>query len=124
MISLRPARLDEAVLLTELCLRSKAVWGYGDGFIRACRSELTLTADSIASSHVAVAEDDGRVVGVAQIEVHGRVAEIAKLFIEPGRLRTGAGRTLFAWARGEASRLGASVLLIDADPDEIGRASC
>jgi hypothetical protein len=42
MISLRPARPEEATLLTGLCLRSKAVWGYSDEFMRACRSKLTL----------------------------------------------------------------------------------
>jgi GNAT superfamily N-acetyltransferase len=116
MISLRPARPEEATLLTGLCLRSKAVWGYSDEFMRACRSELTLTAESIVSSHVKVAEIDDRLIGVAQIEVRERVAELAKLFVEPNMLRSGAGQALFTWAKKAAGQLGAAVLTIDADP--------
>ena len=35
MLALRAARPDEAELLTDLCLRAKAVWGYDDAFMRA-----------------------------------------------------------------------------------------
>ena len=43
MIRLRDARQDELQSLTELCLRSKAVWGYDAAFMAACRIELTLS---------------------------------------------------------------------------------
>ena len=43
MLALRPARPEEAPALTELCLRSKAVWGYDAAFMQACRRELTMT---------------------------------------------------------------------------------
>jgi len=117
MISLRPARPDEAACLTELCLRSKAVWGYNQEFMAACRPELTLTSEAISTSRVEVAEIDGRLLGTAQLSIHGDVAELDKLFVEPSNLRSGAGRALFTWAKAEASRWGASVLVIDADPD-------
>jgi N-acetylglutamate synthase-like GNAT family acetyltransferase len=116
MISLRPARPDEAVSLTALCLRSKAVWGYTDEFMNACRPELTLTKESIASSRIEVAEIDGRLVGMAQLIIRESAAELDKLFVEPDYLRSGAGRALLTWAKAEASQLGAEVLLIDADP--------
>ena len=51
MLHLRPARPDEADLLTELCLRSKAVWGYDDAFMRACRAELTLSPADFTRPH-------------------------------------------------------------------------
>ena len=37
MLGLRPARPEEGAELIELCLRSKAVWGYDDAFMAACR---------------------------------------------------------------------------------------
>jgi predicted N-acetyltransferase YhbS len=120
MMSLRPACPEEASLLTELCLRSKAVWGYTDEFMFACRSEMTLTAESITSSHVKVAEINERLVGMAQLEIRERVAELAKLFVEPDVLRSGVGRALFTWAKTAARQFDATVLIVDADPNAAG----
>jgi len=120
MLMLRPPRHDEAEALTDLCLRSKAVWGYDEQFIRACRSELTFTAAVMRSSHMRVAELDGYVVGVVQVTVTGELAELDKLFVEPGHLRSGAGRKLFDWARTTARESGAATLTIDADPGAAG----
>ncbi len=117
MIRLRPVRPDELAELTELCLRSKAVWGYDAAFMAACRAELTLRPRDLDTPMQVAETDNGEVVGLAQIKVDGREAELARLFVEPDLLRTGAGRTLFAWAVAEAHRLGAVRMTIDADPD-------
>jgi GNAT superfamily N-acetyltransferase len=116
MITLRHPKPGEAVALTDLCLRSKAVWGYDREFLEACRSEITLTPAHLRSPGMQVAELDGRVIGVVEVTSTGKDAELAKLFVEPAKLRMGAGRTLFEWAKAAASGLGASVLTIDADP--------
>jgi hypothetical protein len=52
MLTLRTPRPDEATILTELCLRSKAVWGYDEAFMLACRNELTLAPLAMQSSHL------------------------------------------------------------------------
>lgn len=117
MIRLRPVRPDELAELTELCLRSKAVWGYDAAFMAACRSELTLHSCHLDTPMRVAETENGKVVGLAQIRVDGREAELVRLFVEPDVLRTGAGRTLFAWAAAEAHRLGAACMTIDADPD-------
>lgn len=114
---LRPARADELAELTELCLRSKAVWGYDAAFMAACRNELTLHPRDLDTPLQVAETDDGHVIGLAQIKLAGCEAELARLFIEPVLLRGGAGRVLFAWAVTEARRLGADHLTIDADPD-------
>src|SRR6266567_3766600 len=117
MLTLRSAKPNEAAALTELCLRSKAAWGYDDEFMLACRNELTLTPEDICTSDVHVAEADGRVIGVAQIALSGKVAALDKLFVDPGSLRLGAGRKLFAWAKTIARQGGATSLVIESDPD-------
>jgi hypothetical protein len=99
MITLRTPRPDEAAILTELCLRSKAVWGYDEEFMLAFRNELTLTRSAMQSSHLKVAEIDGDLVGMAQVSVRSDIAELDKLFVEPTRLRSGSGRALFVWAK-------------------------
>ena len=117
MLALRPARPEEGAALTELCLRSKAVWGYDDVFMAACRQELTLTQASIRASWVQVAELDGRLAGVAEVKSAGRTAQLEKLFVEPAMLRSGTGRKLLDWAMATARAAGATALVIEADPD-------
>ena len=134
MFRLRSPRCDEAATLIDLCLRSKAVWGYNEefmqacrrdltldeGFMQACRGGLTLTASLIRSSYVRVAEIRERLVGVAQVDVKEELAELDKLFIEPTRLRSGAGKALFEWAVTIARDAGAVTMVIDADPNAAG----
>ena len=117
MLQLRPARPDEAELLTDLCLRSKAVWGYDEAFMRACRAELTLSAADLAPSSLQVAVDGNEVAGLVQIAVEGEKADLAKLFIARSTLRAGVGRQLFDWAVKTARERGARWLWIEADPD-------
>ncbi|MEH2626231.1 GNAT superfamily N-acetyltransferase [Bradyrhizobium sp. AZCC 1719] len=117
MLALRPARPEEGPALTELCLRSKAVWGYDDTFMQACRKELTLTPATILASQVQVAELNGRLAGIAEVKSSGDTAQLEKLFVEPALLRTGAGRKLLDWAKATARAAGATALVIEADPD-------
>ena len=114
---LRPPRPDEAGLLTDLCLRSKAVWGYDEAFMRASRTELTLSAADFATSLLQVAVEGDTVAGVVQVVVDGDNADLAKLFIAPSTLRAGLGRKLFDWAANDARQRGARWLWIEADPD-------
>jgi GNAT superfamily N-acetyltransferase len=93
------------------------VWGYDDDFMEACRRELSIEHCDLRSTSIAIAEQDGRLVGVAQIKVTGCEADLLKLFVEPTVLRSGIGRALFAWATDWATTLGADRLLIEADPD-------
>jgi N-acetylglutamate synthase-like GNAT family acetyltransferase len=116
-LRLRAARIDELAALTELCLRSKAVWGYDEAFMRACRTELALAPRDLQTSRIQIAERDGKIIGVAQIAVAGTGASLEKLFVEPDILRSGAGRRLFEWAAAAAREQGARTLTIEADPE-------
>ena len=82
----------------------------------ACRDELKITTSTIQSSHLKVAEIGGFLIGVAQVTVKGDIAELDKLFVEPARLRSGAGRALFDWARNMARESGAVTMVIESDP--------
>jgi len=114
---IRAAEVGELPALGELCLRSKAVWGYDAEFMEACRSELSFAPADLVSSKIAVAACGDSVLGVAQVRVTGRDADLAKLFVEPAALRGGVGRALFAWATDAAREMGAQRMVIEADPD-------
>jgi GNAT superfamily N-acetyltransferase len=114
---IRTPEVAELSALSELCLRSKAVWGYDAAFMAACRAELTFHPDELSSSRIAVAERAGTILGVAQVKQIGQEADLAKLFVEPASLRDGIGRVLFDWAIDVARDMGATRLVIEADPD-------
>lgn len=117
MIRLRPAHPEEAPELTRLCLRSKAVWGYDQAFMEACRDELTISARDFGQSAICVAVNEQKIIGMAQVCAQGDDAQLQKLFIDPAAMRTGAGRNLFAWCVSETRNLQALRLWIEADPD-------
>jgi GNAT superfamily N-acetyltransferase len=81
---------------------------------------LTITAQDFARSHIQVAVQDGRIIAMAQLAQHGRIADIDKLFVDPEALRLGAGRALFAWCVETARAAGAVALTVVADPDAAG----
>ncbi len=119
-MKLRPALQQELNSLTELCLRSKAAWGYDLAFLDACRAEFTLTADDLRRSTIVVAESNDVLIGMAQIEVTGNRADLFKLFVDPDHLNRGAGRQLFQWAVDTAASAGAVQMVIESDPDAAG----
>jgi hypothetical protein len=85
--------------------------------MEACRGELTIQPDELQSSSIAVAEDNGKLVGISQVKVTGTEADLLKLFVEPMMLRGGVEKSLFLWASNEAIAKGALRLVIEADPD-------
>lgn len=113
---IRRAVANEAALLTELSLRSKAVWGYDEEFIARCRAELTLTPSFITQAAVYVAEDQERVVGFYALTRHDQGASLDSLFIDPPALRRGYGKALWQHAVKIAAQWGARYIILDADP--------
>ena len=91
-LTIRAPSLDELSGLSDLCFRSKAVWGYDDKFMEACRGELSFEPRDLELTPIAVAELNGKSIGVAQIRVVDGEADLLKLFVEPKALRSGTGR--------------------------------
>lgn len=118
IVIVRPARPAELAELSLLCLRAKAVWGYSAEFIAACRAELTLGPDDLATTRVA--ERRGHPVGVVQVTADGATASLRKIFVEPHEIGTGVGRALFAEAVTMARAAGATDLIVAADPGAAG----
>lgn len=114
---IRAPDVEELPALSELCMRSKAVWGYDAVFMAACRSELSFDPRDLDSSEIGVAARGNAVLGVAQVRMAGDEAELLKLFVEPAALRAGVGQALFVWATDTAIGLGALRMTVEADPD-------
>ena len=117
MSPLRSPRIDELSAISDLCIRSKAYWGYDDAFMEACRSELTWVPSDLTDGRAAVASDDGGLRAVAQVTVSGDVADLERLFVDPAAMGDGLGRRMFEWAVSVARAEGATRMTIEADPD-------
>ncbi len=122
-ITIRRARPPEAPALTDLALRSKALWGYDDAFMALCRAELTVRPEAIAKGEVWVAERDSALVGVLQLvpedRQEGRAVEVRLIFVDPAAVRLGVGTALWRHAEARAAALGAGRLTLDADPNAV-----
>ncbi|MGW2547713.1 GNAT family N-acetyltransferase [Kitasatospora sp. NPDC001574] len=114
---IRPARPDEAALLSALALRSKAHWGYDAEFMAACRVDLTLDPERIEADRTAVAEADGRVLGFVTLVGAPPEGELDMLFVEPDVIGRGVGRFLLAHLRRRAAESGFRRVLVAADPN-------
>lgn len=120
-IWIRDARPSEAAALTELCLRSKASWGYDAEFMRQCQEVLRVSPERISTWQLRVASDaSGELLGVSGHSVAPRVsglaAELELMFVEPGAMRRGVGRALFADVVARLRERRVSVLWILSDP--------
>lgn len=116
----RAARESDLARASELCLRSKAHWGYDEAFIAACREELTLTPADLANAHVELAFDGNVMVGVLHLRIEGEDAHLHKLFIEPRAIGGGIGAAMFARTRALAAQRGARIMHVTADPQATG----
>jgi GNAT superfamily N-acetyltransferase len=118
--TVRPARVDEAQLLSELAMRSKAHWGYDGSFMEQCRAELTVTAEAIAKGLTFVFEGNQAVLGLYTIEqLTSERMEISLLFVEPAFIGHGYGRALIQHAIDSAWSRGAATLEVQGDPNAV-----
>jgi GNAT superfamily N-acetyltransferase len=116
---IRPARAGEGALLTALCLRSKAHWGYDEAFMAAAARLLRIRERDIGSGGVLVAAAAERPCGVAAILPLRRPGwcELSHLFVAPESLGRGIGRALFDAAVALAAGRGARHVSILSDPN-------
>ena len=122
-VHLRPGRPGEAGELSELALRSKAHWGYGQAFLSACRAELTYSAAQIGDPRFCfvIAEFLGRPAGFyALVNLDDGQCELEALFVTPERIGQGLGGILFRHAAETARGQGADTLMILGDPHADG----
>ena len=113
---IREASPSEADQLTELALRSKGHWGYDQEFSEDARSDLTLTAQYIASCPVFVIEEQGSIKGFYSLSGEGDEVELMHIFVEPAAIGRGLGKLLFRHAVKTARRLKYKKLVIGSDP--------
>jgi GNAT superfamily N-acetyltransferase len=115
------ATASDLPALSTLAMSSKAVWGYEEAFMMACREELTVRRAHLYTHRVRVAvDDDGSLLGFHGVVVEGDDADLAWLFVAPDAQRRGVGEALFADAGNVAKSSGARTLIVESDPNAVG----
>ena len=114
--AIRPLTEVELEEASDLCLRSKAHWGYDAAFMAACRDELTLRAVDLVDGLSVGLRNGDALLGVGQVTGENNSWELEKLFVDPPAIGKGVGRQLFAWAVATVANRGGVTLSITADP--------
>jgi N-acetylglutamate synthase-like GNAT family acetyltransferase len=119
-IAIRRATLEDAPRLTDLARRAKAHWGYPAAWLAAWQPALTIAPAYLGTHCVLVAEGDGQPVGMCAIEDRGQWWALEHLWVDPGSIGQGVGRSLVerAMAVARASHLGR--VMAEADPNAAG----
>lgn len=117
-VRIRRARVDEARLLTELTVRSKAYWGYEASFLASARNELEFQPSRFFPDfHVYILETDTETLGYCSLipQKDGQI-ELHDLFIELRHIGKGYGKQLWDYAVNLGRELGFQALMLTADP--------
>ena len=122
--TIRAARVAEAALLTDLSLRSKAVWGYEASFLARCRLVMQVKTEALARQPHYVAESTAgtprRILGFYGFEDADGGVGLDYLFVEPDAIGMGVGTALWTHAVKTARALGHRTLMVVADPHAEG----
>ncbi|MBV8516623.1 MAG: GNAT family N-acetyltransferase [Acidobacteria bacterium] len=112
-IAIRRAVGSDAPRATELARLAKAHWGYPADWLAAWRDDLSLSPDDIERHETFVAELNGEVVGVCQLQQAGGPSMLEHVWVDPRCHGQGVGRALVTHAQGRAS----GPIAIVADPN-------
>jgi GNAT superfamily N-acetyltransferase len=114
---IRAAVPADVEALSRIALAAKASWGYSASQLAAWRSELVVTAESLARWYTFVLEFEGEAVAFAQVSPESSPWEFQALWVLPGHMHRGFGRALVQHVAVHAAAHGQAILAIDSDPN-------
>ena len=115
-IEIRRATSSDSDRATDLARRAKAHWGYPAEWLAAWDGELAITAADIDQHRTFVAslaEGDGEVVGVCQLQEGERGVMLENVWVDPRHHGHGIGRALVEHALSE----GQGLIAVISDPN-------
>ena len=120
-MEMREAVAADATRISQLAIRSKAIWDYSPEQMRVFAEELTLNADDILARVAYILLENEQLRGFYTLVERGeQVAELEHLFVDPQAIGSGFGRALFDHACRVARARGNARLVIQSDPNAAG----
>jgi ribosomal protein S18 acetylase RimI-like enzyme len=118
-LGIRQARPEEAHMLTELTLRSKAYGGYDEAFMADARAELVFDPGKcLPDFHVYSLEDDGLALGFCGFaRVDAKTMQLHDLWVDPAHIGKGHGKRLWDHAVNLAREIGFARIVLTSDPN-------
>jgi ribosomal protein S18 acetylase RimI-like enzyme len=111
------ATSDDAEALTRIAHAAKRHWGYPETWIAAWRDILTMRPEFITSNIAFIAVQNPSALGFYVLTNEPDGLHLDHLWILPGAMRRGIGRTLFEHAAAQARKSGFDSIKIEADPN-------
>ena len=123
MVDFRKAKQNEAKVISELAINSKAHWGYSSKFMEECKAELSHTPEQLINDKYIyiVAVKGESIVGFYKLEnILQETILLEALFIEASMIGCGLGRNLYEHAKQVCSDQGAVYIEVQSDPNSEG----
>ena len=117
-IKISKVEISEANDLTELTLRSKSYWNYGEQQIEAWREELTISEKYISENQLYKLEKENQLIGFyAYHAINERDIKLNFLFVEPKYIGMGYGKLLMIDFMQRMEKSDFRRVFLDADPN-------
>jgi len=123
MLTFEKALPAKAQIISALAIKSKAHWGYNAEFMSACIEELSYSSEDIKNENNSffTLRKDEEIIGFYKLEnLANEEILLEALFIEPREIGNGYGKALFEHAKSNAINHGATVLILQSDPNAEG----
>jgi len=118
-IQLEHSRPEDAKLLTQIALNSKAHWRYPQSWLNEWKSDLTITQDFIKCHHVIKATRNNQTIGFYSLTLNHpkKHAHIEHLWLLPKFIGQGIGKQMFKQACLDCQSHNLNSLTLTADPN-------
>ena len=116
-LRVRRAASGDLDRINTITLAAKSSWGYSEAQMAEWHDSLVSSAESIHARPTLVADDEGELVGVVQVDPTLTPWELVSCWVAPTHMRRGIGAALLGAMTAQMARLGQAVLHIDSDPN-------
>ncbi len=118
LLKISKVEISEANDLTNLTIRSKSYWNYGEDQIEAWREELTITEKYISENRLYKLEKEIQLIGFyAYHVVNESDVKLNFLFVEPKYIGMGYGKLLMTDFIKRIESSDCKRIFLDADPN-------
>jgi len=117
-MKIEKATIQDSKLLTELTIRSKSYWDYGQKQIEAWKSELSVPETYIVEKNVYKLTNNNTIIGYYSFyELNQSDVKLENLFVDPESIGKGIGKRLMVDCIKRVKNLSYTKIILDADPN-------